>query len=271
MAFLVPGSNCWKKVTADRLSLLQDAGPTFAAMASVMEAARKTIFIVGWDLDSRTVLRPDENDPHRRTLLPLLCRCLEQRPELHIFVLIWDFSVIYSFEREPRPRHQFGRAHPRLHFSLDANHGSGGSHHQKLVVVDDQVAFVGGIDLTLHRWDTPEHLPVNHRRSEASGNLYGPFHDVHAVVSGPAAVALGELARNRWQRDRRRPTPPPPANQEPALGQDPAAAATSTSGARASAWPADLAVDATKIEVGLARTLAFPGQPAIKEVEALTL
>ncbi|MEP6653593.1 MAG: VTT domain-containing protein [Myxococcales bacterium] len=265
MAFLVPGSNCWKKVTADRLSLLQDAGPTFAAMASVMEAARKTIFIVGWDLDSRTVLRPDENDPYRRTLLPLLCRCLEQRPELHIFVLIWDFSVIYSFEREPRPRRQFGRAHPRLHFSLDANHGSGGSHHQKLVVVDDQVAFVGGIDLTLHRWDMPEHLPVDHRRTEASGALYGPFHDVHAVVSGPAAVALGELARNRWQAGRRRPIPPSPPDQDPAV------AATGTSGGRAPAWPADLAVDATTIEVGLARTMACPGHAAIKEVEALTL
>jgi phosphatidylserine/phosphatidylglycerophosphate/cardiolipin synthase-like enzyme/uncharacterized membrane protein YdjX (TVP38/TMEM64 family) len=269
VAFLVPGSNCWKKVTADRLSLLQDAGPTFAAMASVMEAAQRTIFIVGWDLDSRTVLRPDENDPYRRTLLPLLCRCLELRPELHIFVLIWDFSFIYSFEREPRPRRQFGRAHPRLHFSLDANHGSGGSHHQKLVVVDDQVAFVGGIDLTLHRWDVPEHRPQDHRRTEASGALYDPFHDVHAVVSGPAAVALGELARDRWQADRRRPAPPPPVRL-PAGGAA-GAADPATVGGDSSVWPADLAVDATMIEVGLARTLVCPGRPAIKEVEALTL
>jgi phosphatidylserine/phosphatidylglycerophosphate/cardiolipin synthase-like enzyme/membrane protein DedA with SNARE-associated domain len=224
-----------------------------------MEAARRTIFILGWDLDSRTVLRPDASDPGERTLLPLLCRCLDRQPSLQVFVLVWNFSIIYSFEREPRPRRQFGRAHPRLHFSLDADHGSGGSHHQKVVVVDDQVAFVGGVDLTLHRWDGPQHLPVDPRRIDGDGVLYDPFHDVHAAVAGPAARALGELARTRWRARKRRPAPPP-------IGPRPTAATDELAG-----WPADLAIDARDVQVGLARTLSCPGQPAVREIEALTL
>ena len=34
------------------------------------------------------------------------------------------------------------------------------SHHQKIVVIDDCLAFCGGIDMTSARWDTREHLDV---------------------------------------------------------------------------------------------------------------
>ena len=45
-------------------------------------------------------------------------------------------------------------ASPRSHFRYDNTHPIGGSHHQKIVVIDDAVAFNGGIDLTCRRWDT---------------------------------------------------------------------------------------------------------------------
>jgi uncharacterized membrane protein YdjX (TVP38/TMEM64 family) len=48
---------------AHRLALIQDAGPTFAAIATALEAARRSVFVVGWDLDSRTVLRPEASCP----------------------------------------------------------------------------------------------------------------------------------------------------------------------------------------------------------------
>jgi phosphatidylserine/phosphatidylglycerophosphate/cardiolipin synthase-like enzyme/uncharacterized membrane protein YdjX (TVP38/TMEM64 family) len=250
---LVPGMSCWKKVTARRLTLLQDAGSAFGAIASAIEAARHTVFILGWDLDSRTVLRPGISEPADSVLLPLLCKCLGAQPGLHIFALAWDFSFIYAWEREPRPRSQFGRAHPRLHFAMDGNHSMGASHHQKIVVVDDQVAFVGGVDLTVHRWDTSEHRPVEPRRKDANGALYGPFHDVHAAVAGPAAAALGELARLRWARGGHRRVPPAPSSGS------------------TDAWPADLVVDVTDVIVGIARTHRQNGTPAVREIESLTL
>jgi len=276
---LVPGLTCWTKTRATKLAIIQDAGPTFAALAEAMAMARRSLFILGWDIDSRTPLEPGPARPPRgsgpagssphdadtpdhtahrnKPLLPFLLGCLARQPELEIFVLIWDFSIIYSFEREPWPRQQFGAVHPRLHFALAADHGSGGSHHQKVVVVDDEVAFVGGVDLTMHRWDTPEHHPRDERRLDAEGREYEPFHDVHAAVAGPAAAALGELARIRWEaatRRRRLPLPPPLA---------PASVV--------SAWPRRLPADGQDVEVGLARTLAGGQQPPVREIAELVL
>ncbi len=257
MRILMPGVTCWRTVRARHLSLLQDAGPTFAAIAAAMEAARETIFILGWDIDSRTLLRPamaDGSVADESPLLRLLLACLARQPRLQIFVLIWDFSLIYAFEREPRPREQFEGVHPRLHFSLDADHATGGSHHQKVVVIDDEVAFVGGIDLTTHRWDRPTHTLHDPRRRNTAGVAYGPFHDVHAAVAGPAAAALGELARDRWGVRRGRARTPPVAAPR-----------------AITAWPDVLAKDVSDVEVGLARTVIARGRPPVKEVEALTL
>ena len=112
LPLLAPGHSCWKTVTANRIALIQDAGPAFAAIATAFESARRSIFVVGWDIDSRTVLRPGALRPEEASLLSLLCRCLDRNPGLEVFILIWDFSIIYAWEREPLPRSQFGRAHP---------------------------------------------------------------------------------------------------------------------------------------------------------------
>ena len=64
----------------------------------------------------------------------------DRRRDLSVHVLAWDYSVIYAFEREPLPAIKFGwRGHRRVHFALDAEHPTGASHHQKVVVVDDSV------------------------------------------------------------------------------------------------------------------------------------
>src|SRR5690606_40564397 len=73
------------------------------------------------------------------------------------------------------------------------------SHHQKIVVIDDAVAFVGGMDLAQERWDTPAHEPNAPYRRRSNGQAYAPVHDVQMVVDGDAAAALGELVRERWR------------------------------------------------------------------------
>jgi hypothetical protein len=77
-----------------------------------------------------------------------------------------------------------------VHFRLDDDHPVGASHHQKLVVVDDRVAFVGGIDLAAARWDTPEHRAYDPRRRDpgaftAAATLMVP---VTALTVGAALV-----------------------------------------------------------------------------------
>ena len=95
------------------------------------------------------------------------------------------------------------KPHRRICFRYDNTHPVGGSHHQKIVVIDDAVAFSGGIDLTSRRWDTCEHSPQNQHRVMA-GAPYPPFHDMMMAVEGPAARALGDLLRDRWRAPRTR-------------------------------------------------------------------
>jgi phosphatidylserine/phosphatidylglycerophosphate/cardiolipin synthase-like enzyme len=110
---------------------------------------------------------------------------------LHIHVLNWDYAMLYALEREWMMARKPGRPrNKRLHFRTDARHPVGASHHQKIVVIDDKLAFVGGLDLTRCRWDTPEHLPEHPLRRDPDDKPYAPFHDVQAMVDGDAARAL---------------------------------------------------------------------------------
>ena len=113
---------------------------------------------------------------------------VKNRETLNVYILEWDFAVLYAFERELFPVFKIPwKSNNRIHFHLDSEHPLGGSHHQKPVVIDDQIAFVGGIDLTKRRWDTPEHAASDPHRIDPSGKSYGPFHDVQIAVEGPAA------------------------------------------------------------------------------------
>ncbi|MGS3006961.1 hypothetical protein AB2874_25635, partial [Escherichia coli] len=67
--------------------------------------------------------------------------------------------------------------HPRIHVKLDAHHPTGSSHHQKIVSIDDCLAFCGGIDMTAERWDTRAHRDDDPGRRLPGGGLYKPWHD----------------------------------------------------------------------------------------------
>ncbi len=73
-------------------------------------------------------------------------------------------------------------------------------HHEKLVVIDDRLAFVGGIDLTSlggDRFDSNEH-PVRGRLGwhDVAARLRGPaVGDVCAPLRPALASLTGEAAR----------------------------------------------------------------------------
>jgi phosphatidylserine/phosphatidylglycerophosphate/cardiolipin synthase-like enzyme/uncharacterized membrane protein YdjX (TVP38/TMEM64 family) len=250
----VVGRNCWRRARAHRVAFLVDAAAYYAAFASAVARAERSILVVGWDVHGDIRLRRDGRSELPDRLGDLLVAVLDRRPGLHANVLDWDFAMIYALEREPLPL--VGRAwarHPRLHFRLDGSHPLGGSHHQKLVVIDDAVAFIGGLDLAACRWDTPEHRTEDPRRVDPGYRHYAPFHDVQLAVDGPVAATLGDLARSRWYRATGVELAPPPA---PA----------------SDAWPPGLRPDLTDVPVALARTEpAWGGRPGIHEVEQLYL
>ena len=81
-------------------------------------------------------------------------------------MLLWDYSVLYSLERELLPVLSLQwRTPPQIELCLDDVLPIGSSHHQKIVVIDDALAFSGGLDLTIRRWDT---RPCTRRRTAAA-------------------------------------------------------------------------------------------------------
>src|ERR1043165_9874450 len=142
----IPGQNCWRTESADRAAFLIDADAYYRAVASAFERARRYILLAGWQLDSRfRLIRDDENAPCFGDFLHQLLR---RNRKLNIYLLVWDFALVYATDREMIPLYSHPwRTHRRLHFLLDSSHPVGASHHQKIVVIDDVVAFVGGLDI----------------------------------------------------------------------------------------------------------------------------
>jgi phosphatidylserine/phosphatidylglycerophosphate/cardiolipin synthase-like enzyme len=244
----LPGRNCWRTASTSRVAVLIDAAAYFDAVVAAIARAQRSVLILSWDVDSRT---PLGGGYASRRLGEVLHAALERKPKLDVHVLNWDFALIYVLERElfAAYRREW-YAHPRLHFRTDGTHPLGACHHQKVVVVDDAVAFSGGLDICSRRWDTPAHDPDDARRVDLAGVPYPPFHDVQIAVDGEAARALGDLARERWRQATGETLAPPAVRGDP--------------------WPKSVTPDFTNVEVAIARTIpAYDGTPAVREVETL--
>jgi phosphatidylserine/phosphatidylglycerophosphate/cardiolipin synthase-like enzyme len=247
---LRPGDTCWRISRATQAAVLVDGADYFNALAQSLQQARRSILILGWDFDSRIRLQPDI--PNSPTLGELLRGLVEQHSQLEIRILIWSAAVIHA----PSETTQllFGAdwdKHERISVKLDTFHPIYAAHHQKVVVIDDSVAFAGGMDLTVRRWDSHPHELDNPHRLSPEGLPYAPIHDVQIAVEGEAAVDLADLARDRWRR---------------ATGADLPPCVE-----RHACWPAGLAADFRNHSVAVARTYPQCGNcEPVTEVERLT-
>jgi phospholipase D1/2 len=161
--------------------------------------------------------------------------------------------MILAPDRELTARYTFGmQTHPRVHFRYDGQHPAGASHHQKIVVIDDRIAFCGGLDFTRGRWDTRGHRPRDPLRADTPGENVQPYHDVQLMVSGEVAADLGDLARSRWANATGEHLQAPPSD------------------ARALPWPAESGADLENVPVAVSRTFAACGeQEEVREIERL--
>lgn len=250
--FFRKGHNCWQIARSARVSFLVDGEAYFSAVADACESACKVIYIIGWDIDSRIRLRRG-NTQQQETLGKLVDRLARDKPDLNIYLLEWDFAMLYSMERETWPLLSFGwQTHERVHFELDDDHPVGASHHQKIVVIDDRLAFVGGFDLASCRWDTSDHA-IEHSERCDNGDFYGPFHDVQMLVDGAAAETLAGLARRRWEQLTGDELP-----VVESVEQDP--------------WPKNLQPDIEQAEIAVLRTQPeYDDNIEAREVEAFYL
>jgi phosphatidylserine/phosphatidylglycerophosphate/cardiolipin synthase-like enzyme len=186
------------------LDVLVDGASAFPVIADAIEQAREFVHIAGWHLAPHLELVRGE----RPCVLGELLAEVAQRAEVK--VLLWAGAPVPLFHPT---RREVGRTVRRLtrdtkiRCESDPREHPFHCHHEKLVVVDGEVAFVGGIDMTDlagDRFDVSEH-PARRRLG---------WHDVATRIRGPAVRDVADHIALRWEeltgeQLERRPAPAP--------------------------------------------------------------
>lgn len=169
--------------------VLIDGDAAFAAMAEAIDSAERTVHITGWTADPSFVM---ERGARRRTLGDVLREASQRGVETR--VLLWrgaPLPMIHPSRGDGTRSEKAFNAIPGVTCMLDAHEYILDCHHEKLVIVDDQVAFLGGLDLTdlkSDRWDTSEHIP---RDSDG-------WHDAAVRTTGPVVADVVHHFSQRW-------------------------------------------------------------------------
>jgi len=184
------------------IDVLIDGAAYFAALEAAIRGARRSVMIAGWCVRPGFALVRGEPPVLLRELLGQAAESVDVR------LLLWagaPVPVIAPRRATVRAgREQLVRG-TRIKVALDSNERPMHCHHEKLVVIDGETAFVGGIDLTDlsgDRYDTPEH-PARGRMG---------WHDVASRLRGPVAADVGRHLAQRWEAvTGEQPDAPPPA------------------------------------------------------------
>jgi phosphatidylserine/phosphatidylglycerophosphate/cardiolipin synthase-like enzyme len=171
------------------IDVLIDGEETLTAIAAAIRGAQRTVRIAGWHTAPHFALERGEPPTVLRELLAeTAARGVSVR------VLLWAGAPLRVFTPARAAvrddARELGRD-SRVRVELDDHERLLHCHHEKLVVVDDEVAFVGGVDLTDlggDRWDTPQH--------PARGRL--GWHDAGTRLRGPVVADVAEHLDLRW-------------------------------------------------------------------------
>ena len=177
-SLLDPGHNCRAAKRASHASLLVDGAIYYRALHEAITKASHSIFVLGWDIDSRIELL--RGSTAKSNSLPsrffdLIKGKATGNPNLIVYLNCWDYSIFMAREREAFAKRHWYRHMPRnVHYCKDSVIPPGACHHQKIVVIDDEVAFSGGMDIAVNRWDQRQHFP-NSRHRVDPGDIYIPI------------------------------------------------------------------------------------------------
>jgi phosphatidylserine/phosphatidylglycerophosphate/cardiolipin synthase-like enzyme len=168
----------------NRVEVLVDGAEALPAIVRELERAESHVSLAGWHFSPELELGG-------RTLRELLAETAER---VDVRVLAWagaPLPLFHPSRREVREGRERLVRGTRIRCELDRQERPMHCHHEKLVVVDGRVAFVGGIDLSLlggDRRDEPAHPP--------KGQL--GWHDAAARIEGPAVADVASHFALRW-------------------------------------------------------------------------
>jgi phosphatidylserine/phosphatidylglycerophosphate/cardiolipin synthase-like enzyme len=174
------------------LDVLIDGAEALPAIAEALGRARSHVHIAGWHVAPDFGLTRDDDALRLRDLLGELSQRVDVR------VLLWAGAPVPVFtpkRRDVRRIRDSLTDGTRVQCALDAKERPMHCHHEKVVIVDGEVAFVGGIDLTSlggDRFDSSEH-PMRGRLG---------WHDVATRLRGPIVGDVAEHFACRWREAR---------------------------------------------------------------------
>ncbi|CAM0881074.1 unnamed protein product [Alopecurus aequalis] len=212
-----------------------DGQSAFDAIASSIEQAKSEIFITDWWLCPELYLRRPFQY-HGSSRLDILLESKAKRG-VQIYILLYKEVSLALKINSMYSKRRLLNIHENVKVLRYPDHFSTGiylwSHHEKIVIVDNQVCYIGGLDLCFGRYDTPEHKVVdcppstwpgkdyyNPRESEPNSwedtmkdeldrTKYPrmPWHDVQCALNGPACRDVARHFVQRWNYAKRNKAP----------------------------------------------------------------
>ncbi len=189
------------------MEVLVDGQEALPVMQAAIQGARKGVHIANWhaSADFRLV-----RDPGSPTLRELLVATAERVP---VRLLLWAGPPVPVFQPTRglvQAAHEAFTRDSGVRCVLDSRERTMHCHHEKLVIVDDETAFVGGMDFTALQGD--RHDSVDHPPDRPLG-----WHDVVVRLRGPIVADVAEHFRQRWtevaQEELPEPATPAPAGR----------------------------------------------------------
>jgi phosphatidylserine/phosphatidylglycerophosphate/cardiolipin synthase-like enzyme len=183
----------------NRLDVLVDGCEALPAIAAELARAESYVHLTGWFFSPELDLSRDDEPMVVRNLLAELAERIDVR------LLSWKGAPVPVFKPSQRDVREMLDAlarHTKIEAHADGCTGFTHCHHEKTIVIDGRVAFVGGIDLTLDGgdpWDTPSHV--------ARGGL--GWHDAAVRLEGPVVADVARSFQLRWHGATREELPPP--------------------------------------------------------------
>ena len=176
--------------SGNTVDVLIDGAQALPSMVDALRSAKSHVHITGWYFTPSFALERSSSEP--LVLRNLLAELAER---LDVRVLAWAGAPLPLFRPsrgDVRTMRDRLIAHTKIQCALDAKERPMHCHHEKTIIIDDRIAFVGGIDLTSEsgdRFDTNDHPS----RSDVG------WHDSCARIEGPAVGDVAEHFRMRWR------------------------------------------------------------------------
>ena len=170
------------------LEVLVDGAEALPRMADELRQAQSHVWIAGWFFSPEFELTRGPASSRLRNILAELADCIDVR------VLAWagaPLPLFHPSRRTVRAMSDTLCRGTRIRCALDAKERPMHCHHEKTIVIDDRIAFVGGIDLTS---DSGDRFDSTAHPARASVG----WHDVASRLTGPAVSDLSAHFRMRW-------------------------------------------------------------------------